>query len=254
MLSIIICSINEENFKQQQHQYARLLGDRAFEIIGVHDARSLCEGYNRGVARASKDATHFIFAHDDIEFLSDDVRPKLERSLREFDVVGVAGASRAVGGLWSFAAPPYTFGQIAHFKPPPLNVLDVEIFGVPGRQIGGIQLLDGVFIAAHRKVVERITWDAQTFDGWHGYDVDWSFRAHLAGFRLGVACDIAVIHASSGKPDNVWETYAARFVEKHRPHLLPQLRRQFQISAVRTHSRKDALEVMTPPWWPPLQV
>lgn len=252
MLSIIICSINPANFEAQKRQYARLLGDIPYEIIGVHDARSLCEGYNRGVAHASPQSTHFIFAHDDIEILSNDFATKLGRDLAQHDVVGVAGSTRCIGHLWSFAGPPHIFGQIAHYKPAPLNVLDVEIFGTPARSVGGMQVLDGVFIAAGRRVVEQVRWDEQTFDGWHMYDVDFSLRAHLAGFRIGVACDIAVIHASIGQTGEPWQKYGKRFDDKHRQHFFPQPGRDFLVSHVRARSREEALEVMTPPWWPPL--
>jgi len=44
-----------------------LLGDEPYEIVAVRDARSLAEGYNRGVARSSGDIV--ILSHDDIEFL-----------------------------------------------------------------------------------------------------------------------------------------------------------------------------------------
>src|SRR5687767_11248808 len=156
MLSIVICSINARNFEAQRQQYARLLAGEPHEIIGVHDAKSLCEGYNRGVAHARKEADAFIFAHDDIEILAPDFRAKLKRHLQAYDLVGVAGTDRLGDALWSTAGPPHIFGQVAHYKPPPLNVLDVEIFAAPARSVGNIQALDGLFFAARRSVVEKI--------------------------------------------------------------------------------------------------
>ena len=58
------------------------------------------------------------------------------------------------------------------------------------------------------------------FDGFHGYDLDFSFRAHLAGFRVGVATDLLFLHQSRGKFDAAWEHYGERLMEKHAEHLL----------------------------------
>jgi hypothetical protein len=38
---------------------------RDLEIIGIHDARSLADGYNRGIAQSRGE--HIILSHDDIE-------------------------------------------------------------------------------------------------------------------------------------------------------------------------------------------
>ena len=94
-------------------------------------------------------------------------------------------------------------------------------------------------------------WDQETFDGWHGYDADFSFRAHLAGFRLGVACDIAISHASVGHVGQDWMKYAERFSQKHKAVLPTYRPREFVVTQVRTRSRAEALEVMTPAWWEP---
>ncbi len=57
--------------------------------------------------------------------------------------------------------------------------------------------------------------DAETFDGFHLYDIDWSYRASRAGFRLGVAGELLVVHASRGAYDAAWQGYADRFRSKH---------------------------------------
>lgn len=246
MLSIIICSIDPAKFTAVSRNLAALLGDEPHEIIGVHDAKSLCEGYNRGAARASGE--WFIFCHDDIEILSADFRQKLKRHMQSFDVFGVAGTDRVVNGLWSLAGPPYIHGQIAHFHPHS-NEFDVSLFSAPARSVGKIQAIDGLFIAARREVVEKVPFDQETFDGFHAYDTDFTFSAYLAGFRLGVACDIAILHASVGNPDKVWQHYMQKFNRKHLCHLYPMPRRAFTVASVRVQTREEVIEVMTPPYW-----
>ena len=76
-----------------------------------------------------------------------------------------------------------------------------------------------MFFVAKRAVVESVRFDEVTFDGFHGYDLDFSFAAHLAGFSVGVSAEIAVIHGSGGTFGDAWRRYANRFVEKHRDRL-----------------------------------
>jgi hypothetical protein len=250
MITIVICSIDAAKFQAIQRNFATLLAGEPYELLGVHDARSLCEGYNRGVAHARPETQTFVFCHDDIEILSPDFAAKLKGHLRQFDLVGVAGTDRLISALWSEAGPPHIHGQVAHYNAGERS-LDVEIFSTPARAVGNIQALDGLFFAARRRVVERLRFDEQTFDGWHGYDIDYTFAAHRAGFRVGVACDIAVTHASIGRPDEVWRHYGERFVRKYQGQLAPPTGRAFQVMAVRTRSRDEALDVMTPRYWPP---
>jgi GT2 family glycosyltransferase len=95
----------------------------------------------------------------------------------------------------------------------------VGVFGVDGPLTAGLQGLDGMFFVAKRAVVEAVPFDEETFDGFHGYDLDFSFAAHLAGFSVGTSAEIAVIHASGGTFGEDWKRYANRFAEKHRDRL-----------------------------------
>ncbi len=40
--------------------------------------------------------------------------------------------------------------------------------------------------------------DAQTFDGFHGYDLDFSYRVSAAGLACGICLDLTVFHESNG--------------------------------------------------------
>jgi len=110
-----------------------------------------------------------------------------------------------------------------------------------------MQALDGLFMAANREVLERVRFDEVTFDGFHCYDIDFSFSSHLAGFRVAVAADMPVLHASAGNFDPTWEHYAARFMAKHAASIPPSRPRPFQPSIVGAESKEDALEIMRAP-------
>jgi len=60
-----------------------------------------------------------------------------------------------------------------------------------------VVLLDGVFLAIHRRVFEKIRFDEDCPSKWHFYDLDYSMQCHKAGFKLGVG-DILITHNSPG--------------------------------------------------------
>jgi GT2 family glycosyltransferase len=74
----------------------------------------------------------------------------------------------------------------------------VLICSVPMPLIPHMQAVDGLFMAVRRGVAEQIRFDEKTFDGFHCYDIDFSYSAHLAGFRVAVAADLPVLHHSPG--------------------------------------------------------
>jgi hypothetical protein len=211
-ISIIVCSINPVRFARVSAQYHALLADIPHEIVGIHDASSLCEGYNRGVRQARGEFV--IFSHDDIEIVTPDFAAKLLTYLQQYDLIGIAGTTRLVGPAWVFAGWPHIHGQVG-FMNSVTGQLIVQGYDVRGRCTPNAQAMDGVFLAARREVVERVGFDQSNFDGWHLYDVDFTFSAYLAGFRTAICHDICLIHESRGDWGVEWQRYAQMFMVKH---------------------------------------
>ena len=92
--------------------------------------------------------------------------------------------------------------------------MDLVVYNPAPDVSAGLQAIDGVFMAATREAVAATGFDATAFDGFHLYDIDFSYRAHLAGLRVGVTSDIVLRHDSEGGFDARWEEYARRFVAK----------------------------------------
>lgn len=251
LISIIFCSVSETNTQDIEQHYRNLLGNEPHEIIAICDARSLAEAYNRGIDRANGDI--LIFSHDDIEFLDPAIwLLKLKTHLASFDVVGLAGTTRLISPAWVEAGPPYTFGQVAELdgRIGPFRVL---LCSVPAPAVPNIQGLDGLFFAVKRRVVERVRFDEKTFDGFHCYDTDFTYHAYLAGFKLAVATDLNVLHASQGHFDEKWKFYARRFMDKHSARLTQMSPRSFQHALVGARNKKEILEIMAPPQLIPAQ-
>jgi glycosyltransferase involved in cell wall biosynthesis len=181
------------------------------EIVGIHDARSLCEGYNRGAARARGQL--LVFCHDDIQILDRQFRPRLTHALAQFDAVGVAGNSLLCGPAWNCAAHPHLHGWIGGPLDDPEPVA-LTVYGIGPALAQSIQALDGVFIAIRRTAYEQIRFDELRFDGFHFYDLDFSYRAYRAGLRVAVLRDLLLLHQSGGSLDAGWQRYAKTFQEK----------------------------------------
>ena len=159
---------------------ARFAG-HPFEIVGIHDARSLAEGYNRAAAQSTGDV--LVFSHDDIELVTPDFAQRLLGHLEHHDGVGVAGASQARGPRWGDAGQRAIHGHILHAPPPGRKGALLMVSGFQLPVVEGIRLLDGAFIAVRRHVWEATRFDAERYDGFHFYDLDFTWRASDAGAR-----------------------------------------------------------------------
>lgn len=211
--SIIVCSIEAAKYAHLCANLEPLFGKHPHEIIGIHDAASLAEGYNRGMAQATGDI--LIFSHDDILILDPDFAGKIAERMQRHDILGFAGTSKLITATWFGAGQPYIHGAICHAKRNRPD-LTLNVYGAAAWPVvGDIQAIDGCCIIARRQVAQAIGFDAETFDGFHLYDLDFSFTAHLAGYRLGVCCDIPLLHESAGNFAHQHLHYAERFVLKH---------------------------------------
>ena len=81
-----------------------------------------------------------------------------------------------------------------------------------------------------REVWDAVRFDEATFDGFHGYDIDFTYRAHLAGYRLAVSMNLLLIHFSAGGYDLQWQISNLKFLHKF-PRLskLPAMQRHSNI-------------------------
>ena len=209
-ITIGFCSVQPEREARARESLARAFAPTPVEFIVVHDARSLAEGFNRIV-----DATRterLVLCHDDIEVLAGPIGDTLDAALRQADLVGVAGAARVSGPAVLWAGHPHVHGWVSY---PRDAQVEVAPLGFRQGLVGGMQALDGVFMAMRTAAARELRFDAQAFDGFHFYDLDFSYRAHLAGLRLAVSTDILLLHVSEGRFESDWQHYAERFRAKY---------------------------------------
>ena len=210
--TVVVCSIDDAKQRHVEALYHRLFEGAVHEIVVVRNPRSLAWAYNKAIANANSDVV--VLSHDDIDILAPDFAGQLCQALQTFEVVGVVGSTSVQGPAVGWSGHPHLRGWITHHASENAewnaDVLD------PRPTNAKIALLDGVLIAAHRGAFVDVPFDEVTFDGFHLYDLDWSYRASCAGYRLGTIGNLRVVHASRGTYDDAWQKYADRFCQKHR--------------------------------------
>lgn len=159
--------------------------------------------YNLSIIQALKDDVDcLIFVHDDV-ILEEDPIPKLEKLFDDYDLVGVAGASKVEiksPALWHLMGGGFNggnlHGSVQHTYQDDNNDFrkNETFFGhCPHRAV----IIDGVFMALNRKVMETMRFDEDCQSKFHIYDVGFSLSCHLAGLKVGVG-DISITHESPG--------------------------------------------------------
>jgi len=179
---------------------------------------SLSKRYNEAIDMGIKDDLDcLILVHDDV-ILEEDPIPKLEKLFDDYDLVGVAGASKIElksPALWHLMGGGFQGGSL-HGK---VNHMDA-LYGPQPTYFGPyphrVVMIDGVFIALNRKAMETVRFDESNPCGFHFYDLQASLDAHLSGLKVGVG-DILITHESPGLGEFTedWKNGEKYFLDKY---------------------------------------
>jgi Glycosyltransferase like family len=210
-LSVVIVSRDDERYASVEAQYMKAFAGWPHERIRIRDATSMYDGYARGFQQSSGEVV--VFSHDDIRFAVPDFAARLAETMAETDLAGVAGTTKVSGPAVSWSGHPYLHGAVTHSAPGE-TTYDLALMSLHGPRVAHAQGFDGVFIAARREWVARVGFDPGRFSGFHFYDLDFSYRAYLAGARLTIGCDLALIHQSHGTFDEQWGAAQTAFAAK----------------------------------------
>jgi hypothetical protein len=234
LISFVTCTITPAKLERLRASLTAALGAAPWELVPVTDARSLCDGYTRGFARTRGEFV--VFCHDDIEVLCDRFYDRLMDAYVGADLVGVVGVDKLNGPALAWAGLPFLHGAVTH---PENGAFYPSLCSSAGPRVDNAQALDGLFIATRRDVVESIGFDADTFDGFDFYDIDFSYRAFRAGLRLRIQTDLHLLHASRGNFGPKYAFYSERFRTKHAEFANPPPFRQPLVHQARVSSLDD---------------
>ena len=207
-----------------QSFYDLRLGDiGTIPIFEENNTESLPVRYNQAIEKALKmDCDCLILVHDDV-ILEENPIPKLEKLFDTYDLVGVAGASKIElksPALWHLMGGGFNGGNL-HGK---VNHIVNEIGSEYGKKHPSyfgyyphrVVMIDGVFMALNRKVMENVKFDEKNPAKFHFYDLNFSLDCHLNGYKVGVG-DVLITHRSPGlrsfTPE--WRAGEEYFLEKY---------------------------------------
>jgi len=223
LISLVIPTQTQEKAQQCVQIWGNALNDlpaHSVELLPQVGCSSMSEAYNKGLAAAKGMIT--IFSHNDnypFPLEQNKVGNRILEHMSKADVIGVAGASRVVADKWYMAGRPYCFGLVVNVSPtnpppPGMIPLSTAIWEIPAKRVMGIKVLDGCCIIAKTDVAKKIGWDTR-YKHFHGYDVDFSYEASRAGYKVAVVSDLLMCHQSAGSYNQPeWATAAEEFMKK----------------------------------------
>jgi GT2 family glycosyltransferase len=167
-------------------------------VFKENNKDSLQKMYNKAIDFAlQEDVQRLVLVHDDV-ILENYSETKLDNLFEKFDVIGCAGTTEVKltqPALWHLMGGGFgsgnLYGAVAHGDE------DNKHMTAFGKYPKRVVLLDGVFLAIHRRVFEKVRFDEDCPSKWHFYDLDYSMQCHKEGFKLGVG-DILITHNSPG--------------------------------------------------------
>ena len=185
--------------------------------INLENISALSEVYNQILdISLERNVDCLILVHDDVT-LTEDPIPKLEKLFEVYDVIGVAGCSKAEinsPALWHLMGGGFgggnLHGSVDH------NV-DGEVFNTYfGPYPHRVVMIDGVFMAFNRKAIETVRFDELNPCKYHFYDMNLLNYHNSGALKFGVG-DIKIIHESPGLREftNDWRTGESYFISKY---------------------------------------
>lgn len=227
MLSVIVCTRDPALLAAVSASVARTVGV-PHEIVAVDNADrrySIFEAYNVGAERARFDV--LCFSHEDVLFHTDGWGAHVLAHLadRRVGLLGVAGST------FKSRAPHWWMqeegeGMQAHtersnfIQHSPDGRRDHFRWDPPGGGLSApVVLVDGLWMACRRAVWAASPFDATTYDGFHLYDLDFSFGVRAQGLEVRVVYDVLIEHFSWGTLTPVWMDALLAFSRKWEAHL-----------------------------------
>lgn len=215
MISVIYCT-RETNPKHINHIKDTSGFKKKIEVIEIiNNGESLTKSYNRGLSMTQNDIV--VFCHDDIIFENKGWARKLYNSFNntDFGIIGIAGTTDLhENGRW-WTDQTKMVGSVKHRHNG--KTWESKYSGKFKNKIIETVVVDGLFFAVNKKnIVENFN---EEVNGFHFYEIDFCFRNHLKGVKIGVTFDVKVIHKSIGQTNDEWEKNRVSFIERYKENL-----------------------------------
>lgn len=181
--------------------------------------KSLAQVYNEILNESETDI--IVFCHDDIYFDTNSWYSKIIKHFEksDFGIIGMAGTtSMPSSGKW-WEDRRKMIGIVNHESGG--KKWESKYSESLGNSILPVVVLDGVFIAVHKKRIKKNF--NEEFKGFHFYDIPFCFENFLEGVKLGVITNIRITHRSIGATNDQWEENRQLFEKKYSTNLPSKL-------------------------------
>ena len=207
-------STRETNPKFQNYlrQSCGLKGIEIIEKVNIGE-KSLSQVYNEIIDESSHDI--LVLCHDDIYFDTNRWGKKLLRSFEshsEFGILGVAGSTfMPQSGQW-WEDRSKMFGVVNHEHEG--KKWQSKYSQNEENEIKQTVIVDGLFISLDKNKIKK-RFD-ETVEGFHFYDVEFTFQNHLEDVKVGVMFNVRITHKSIGMTNEKWESNKQIFANKYK--------------------------------------
>lgn len=206
MISIIVCSINQEFYYRFVESVNQTIGVQ-FEIIKIDnkiDKLSIAQAYKKGSSLAKYE--YLVFVHEDVVFHTMNWGTNLISnfgSLHNPGVIGIAGNSYqpiSPSDWWVSKKEFRHFNYIKNGRNRSEN--SGELMSSGDHKPRKVYCLDGVFLALKNSVFKEAKFD-ESLEGFHGYDTSLSLRVSKNYLNYFIP-NILIEHFSHGNITNYY--------------------------------------------------
>jgi GT2 family glycosyltransferase len=214
--------------EETEKQFREMYGTTQIHQVGNSEASGICAKYNQAIENIIRTScspgeggSWTIISHDDAILKSNNLNELLDEMYSAgADIVGVAGNANIPAldpGYWWDGLTTAGFrgsGAVIHRTPDTENMFHIESYGPYPQPVAA---LDGVWFAVRTECFKnpKLRFDAETFPGYHYYDVDFCATARSLGYKIWAA-GIMILHDKWGRgvEDPAFKQHQKLFINK----------------------------------------
>jgi len=199
MISVIISTQDKALLDRVSENINNTIGVD-FEIVPIENKGrySICEAYNKGVAKSNY--SYLCFVHEDVLFKTKDWGNRLISIMKADTKIGLIG----IAGTKFRSSYPSAIGQgpgLQRFLRGNIYHWDIyKDFDVSNnkKEIEDVVCIDGVFMFSKKDVFINCRFDEKLLTHFHGYDIDFSLQVFFHSYRVVVDRNVLIAHYSNG--------------------------------------------------------